>query len=96
MTKLTTRESTSTRLTDTQLIVLSRAAQRELHSAPSTQGRNYSPPESRVGQWSWTRRDNSLRCHAGMPKVEVVPSSRMFASSAGFSSRLLVLLRQRF
>jgi len=29
MTKLTTRKSTSTRLTDTQLIVLSRAAQRE-------------------------------------------------------------------
>jgi hypothetical protein len=38
MTKLTTRESTSTRLTDTQLIVLSRAAQREDGAAALSEG----------------------------------------------------------
>ena len=38
MTKLTTRESTSTRLTDTQLIVLSRAAQREDGAAALSKG----------------------------------------------------------
>ena len=38
MTKLTTRTSTSTRLTDTQLIVLSRAAQREDGAANLPEG----------------------------------------------------------
>jgi hypothetical protein len=38
MTKLTTRKSTSTKLTDTQLIVLSRAAQREDGAATLPEG----------------------------------------------------------
>ena len=57
MTKLTTRTSTSTRLTDTQLIVLSRAAQREDGAANLPEG---------ITDSGWARKGIALSIAVGL------------------------------
>jgi Protein of unknown function (DUF3489) len=67
MTKLTTRESTSTRLTDTQLIVLSRAAQREDGAAALPDGMTEKAAQKLAAALVTRQLVREIRAKPGMP-----------------------------
>ena len=67
MTKLTTRKSTSTRLTDTQLIVLSRAAQREDGAATLPEGMTEKAAQKLAATLVEKELVREIRAKPGMP-----------------------------
>jgi len=67
MTKLTTRKSTSTRLTDTQLIVLSRAAQREDGAATLPEGMTEKAAQKLAATLIQKALVREVRAKPGMP-----------------------------
>ena len=67
MTKLTTRESTSTRLTDTQRIVLSRAAQREDGAAALSEGMTEKAAQKLAAALVRGQLVREIRAKPGMP-----------------------------
>ena len=67
MTKLTTRKSTSTRLTDTQLIVLSRAAQREDGAAALSEGMTEKAAQKLAATLVRRQLVREIRAKPGMP-----------------------------
>jgi hypothetical protein len=67
MTKLTTRKSTSTRLTDTQLIVLSRAAQREDGAAALPDGMTEKAAQKLAAALVRRELVREIRTKPGMP-----------------------------
>ena len=67
MTKLTTRKSTSTRLTDTQLIVLSRAAQREDGAATLPEGMTEKAAQKLAATLVERELVREIRAKPGMP-----------------------------
>jgi hypothetical protein len=67
MTKLTTRKSTSTRLTDTQLIVLSRSAQREDGAATLPEGMTEKAAQKLAATLVEKGLVREIRAKSGMP-----------------------------
>jgi hypothetical protein len=67
MTKLTTRKSTSTRLTDTQLIVLSRAAQREDGAAALSEEMTEKAAQKLAAALVRRQLVREIRAKSGMP-----------------------------
>jgi hypothetical protein len=67
MTKLTTRKSTSPRLTDTQLIVLSRAAQREDGAAALSEGMTEKAAQKLAAALVRRQLVREIRAKPGMP-----------------------------
>ena len=67
MTKLTTRKSTSTRLTDTQLMVLSRAAQRDDRVATLPEGMTEKASQKLAATLVERELVREIRAKPGMP-----------------------------
>ena len=67
MTKLTTRKSTSIKLTDTQLIVLSRAVQREDGAATLPDGMTEKAPQKLAATLVEKALVREIRAEPGMP-----------------------------